>query len=122
MAWMFVDDRPIYAQIVEKLKLRIISEQYKPGEKMPSVRELAFEAGVNPNTMQKSLVELEREGLIQTFRTTGRVVTEDEEKIHTIKFEIAKDRVESFLSQMRELGFDTEQTLKLIKVAEKEQK
>ena len=79
MAWKLDNDRPIYAQIVEKIKLRIISGFYQPGSKLPSVRDLALEAGVNPNTMQKAFAELENSGLLITMRTSGRMVTEDED-------------------------------------------
>ena len=76
MAWNLNSDRPIYAQILEVIQLRIIAGQYKSGDKIPSVRELAAEAGVNPNTMQKALSELERSGLVMAQRTSGRIVTE----------------------------------------------
>ena len=85
MAWKFDDDRAIYIQIVEKFKLMIASGIYEKGSKIPSVRELSAEAGVNPNTMQKALSELEREGLITAMRTSGRYITEDEEAIKSTK-------------------------------------
>ena len=81
MAWELRNDRPIYVQIVERIQMQIISGVYKPGDKLPSVRELAMEAGVNPNTMQKAFGELERKELIVTIRTSGRVVTEDDAMI-----------------------------------------
>lgn len=74
MAWSLNSDRPIYTQILEKIQTRIISGVYKPGEKLPSVRELAAEASVNPNTMQKAFAELERSGLILTQRNSGRTL------------------------------------------------
>lgn len=113
MAWQLENDRPIYAQLVEKMKLRIISGYFSPGDKIPSVRELAAEAGVNPNTMQKAFVELERSGLVQTYRTSGRMVTEDTERIQAIKMEIAAEMVESFLKQMKELGYSKEEAAAL---------
>ena len=81
MAWELDADRPIYAQLVERIQKEIVSGKYQPGEKLPSVRDLAAVAAVNPNTMQKAFAELERSGLIVTQRTSGRAVTEDTELI-----------------------------------------
>ena len=75
MTWKLDSDRPIYAQLLELIQMRIISGHYPAGSRLPSVRELAAEAGVNPNTMQKAFSELERNGLIWTQRTAGRFVT-----------------------------------------------
>ena len=122
MAWELNNDKPIYAQIVEKIQLRIISGMYPAGGKLPSVRELAAEAGVNPNTMQKAFMELERSGLITTMRTSGRIVTEDESMIREIKETIAKQEIENFFKKMREIGFSQEQTLDLAKSVYKEEK
>ena len=93
MGWNFQADRPIYAQLMEEIKRRIISGVYKPGEKMPSVRDLAAEASVNPNTMQRAFAQLEQEGLLYTQRTSGRFVTEDEERIMDMKNELAKELI-----------------------------
>ena len=122
MAWELNNDRPIYAQIVEIIQLRIVSGYYPVGGKLPSVRELAAEAGVNPNTMQKAFMELERSGLITTMRTSGRVVTEDESMIREVKETIAKQEIENFFKKMREIGFSQEQTLDLAKSVYKEEK
>ena len=122
MAWELNNDRPIYAQIVEIIQLRIVSGYYPVGGKLPSVRELAAEAGVNPNTMQKAFMELERSGLITTMRTSGRVVTEDESMIREVKETIAKQEIENFFKKMREMGFSQEQTLDLAKSVYKEEK
>ena len=115
MAWKLDNDRPIYAQIVEKIKLRIISGFYQPGSKLPIVRDLALEAGVNPNTMQKAFAELENSGLLITMRTSGRMVTEDEERISMVRETIAQEKIDAFLQDMRELGFGPEQSFLLIK-------
>ena len=115
MAWKLDNDRPIYAQIVEKIKLRIISGFYQPGSKLPSVRDHALEAGVNPNTMQKAFAELENSGLLITMRTSGRMVTEDEERISMVRETIAQEKIDAFLQDMRELGFGPEQSFLLIK-------
>lgn len=120
MAWELNSDRPIYAQIVEKLITRIVSGYYPAGEKLPSVRELAAEAGVNPNTMQKAFAQLEQGGLIVTMRTSGRVVTEETELITQAKEAIAKDEIAHFLEKMNQLGIDADQTIHLIQQVLKE--
>ena len=105
MAWDLDADRPIYAQLVERIQMQIVSGFYQPGGKLPSVRELAATAAVNPNTMQKAFVELERSGLIITQRTNGRNVTEDTELIGNIRQKMAREHMEVFFSRMRELGY-----------------
>lgn len=120
MAWTLDADRPIYSQIVEILSMQIISGVYPPGAKVPSVRELAASAGVNPNTMQKALQELERQGLMITQRTTGRNVTEDVEMIQTVRRNLAAGQVQEFLQKMKEMGFETREILDLLKTFEEE--
>lgn len=115
MAWNLDSDRPIYAQILERIEMQIISGIYKPGSKIPSVRELAAEAGVNPNTMQRALAELERKGLVITQRTSGRVVTEDMNMIKETRNMLAKEQIQDFIKRMMELGFEKEEILALIK-------
>lgn len=117
MAWELNSDRPIYTQILEKIQTRIISGIYQPGEKLPSVRELAAEASVNPNTMQKAFTELERSGLIQTQRNSGRTVTEDTSMIKQVQTQVALSQVQSFFSTMMELGFNKEEILAFVKKA-----
>ena len=85
MSWEFQDHLPIYAQLMDTLKRRIITGRYLPGEKLPSVRELAAEAGINPNTVQRAFSELEREGLIYTQRATGKYVTENADEIKSAR-------------------------------------
>lgn len=120
MGWNFQADRPIYAQLMEEIKHRIISGVYKPGEKMPSVRELAAEASVNPNTMQRAFAQLEQEGLLYTQRTSGRFVTEDEERIMDMKNELAKELIRDFWKNMEQLGFGRQQTLTLLTTMKEE--
>lgn len=120
MSWNFQADRPIYAQLMEEIKRRIISGVYKPGEKMPSVRELAAEASVNPNTMQRAFAQLEQEGLLYTQRTSGRFVTEDEERIMDMKNELAKELIRDFWKNMEQLGFGRQQTLTLLTTMKEE--
>lgn len=114
MAWNLNSDRPIYTQILEKIQVRIVSGIYQPGEKIPSVRELASEAGVNPNTMQKALSELERSKIIITLRTSGRVVTEDLEMIKKTRNQLAKEQIEAFIKRMEALGFSKEDIVALL--------
>lgn len=104
MDYFFDNERPIYIQIVEKIKAEIVSGKLKQGEKLPSVRELAVIARVNPNTMQKALVELENEGLVYTERTNGKFVTTNKELINKIQKELAKDKVINFLNDMKNIG------------------
>lgn len=120
MAWSLNSDRPIYTQILEKIQTRIISGIYKPGEKLPSVRELAAEASVNPNTMQKAFAELERSGLILTQRNSGRTVTEDTEMIDQIQTQMALAQVKTFFNNMKELGYTEDKILALVKKAMEE--
>lgn len=114
MAWELDSDRPIYAQLVERLKLEIVSGFYSPGARLPSVRELAAAAGVNPNTMQKAFSELERTGLIITQRTSGRIVTEDEQMIFNTRMELAEEQILLFLTKMQSLGFQKDEIIQLL--------
>ena len=115
MAWNLNSDRPIYAQILERIQMQIVSGVYQPGTKIPSVRELAADAGVNPNTMQKALAELERSGLVMTQRTSGRVVTEDLNMIKEIRNQLAGEQVKEFVKKMKDLGFDREDIIDLLR-------
>jgi DNA-binding transcriptional regulator YhcF (GntR family) len=109
MAWELKSDRPIYAQLVERIELMVVSGLYPPGCKLPSVRDLAAEAAVNPNTMQRAMSQLERSGLIFSQRTSGRFVTEDKEKIEDIKKSYAKEISDEYLRRMYKLGFTSAQ-------------
>ena len=114
MTWHFDSGRPIYTQLLERVRFLIISGQYPPGSKLPSVRDLASEASVNPNTMQRALAELERSQLICSHRTTGRFVTEYEEMIQKMKETIGKEKILTFFRDMEQLGYDKSQTTALI--------
>jgi len=114
MAWNLQNDRPIYLQLMEVIKIRIISGIYPAGSKLPSVRELATEASVNPNTMQKALAELEREELVFANRTSGRFITEDSTMIQQMKQDIAQEQLQNFLKQMEQLGFQKKETLEFL--------
>ena len=102
--YIFDNERPIYIQLVEMLRKEIVSGKLKTGERLPSVRELALTARVNPNTMQKALVELENEGLVYTERTNGKFVTDNKELIEKIKKELAEEKVNNFLDDMKSIG------------------
>ena len=115
MAWNLDSDRPIYSQILERIQMQIAAGIYEPGEKIPSVRELAADAGVNPNAMQKALAELERRNLVVTLRTSGRVVTEDLNMIRETKNQLAKEQIDDFLKRMKALGFEREDILIMLK-------
>lgn len=114
MPWNLDSDRPIFIQIIEKIQMDIISGLYAPGDKLPSVRELAQKASVNPNTMQKALSELERTGLVYSQRTSGRYITEDTAMIAELKSTLAKDIVTQFLDNMLRLGIPEEEVIPLI--------
>ncbi len=116
MSWNLDSNRPIYPQIMERITMDIISGTYPPGSKLPSVRELAQEAGVNPNTMQKSLSELERTGLLYSQRTSGRFITEDLTMIEHTKNTIASEQVKEFLKKMEYIGFTKQATIQLIEL------
>jgi len=122
MSWNFSDDRPIYTQLMEQIQLRIISGVYKSGEKLPSVREMASDASVNPNTMQKALTELERTGLVFSQRTSGRFITEDINMIKGIRNDLAKEQIEKFLYNMEKIGYTKQETIELIEILSKEMK
>lgn len=114
MQWHIDPKRPIYLQLIEQVEQRIISGDYHPGDKLPSVRELAKEAAVNPNTMQRALATLEQSGLLFTKRTAGRYITEDTQLIEDIRRRLASETITTFLKQMRQMGFDRKQTIALL--------
>lgn len=115
MEWKLDDNRPIWMQLKEQLTRRILSGWYRPGEKLPSVRDLAAEAGVNPNTMQRALASLDAAGLTVTNRTTGRSVTEDEMVLEGMRASLARGIIEQFYESAAELGYTREQALELLK-------
>jgi len=114
MTWAFTPDRPIYLQLQEQIKLSIVSGLHPPGGKLPAVRDFAEDAAVNPNTVQRALMELEREGLVYAQRTSGRFVTEDEAVIENTKNELAMELIGAFLAKMAALGYGARETAALI--------
>ena len=114
MSEQFDASRPIYAQLVERLKARILAGTYPPGGHLDSVRDLAAAAGVNPNTMQRALARLESEGLVRTERTSGRYVTEDTNLIEQLRVAAAHDIAADFLEKMRSIGYTPEKAAALL--------
>ena len=123
MSWKLNPDRPVYVQLIERITTDIIAGIYLPGSKLPSVRDLAQTAGVNPNTMQKALSEMERTNLVYSQRTSGRFITEDLSMIDSLKTELASEQVKEFLEKMEKIGLSKEDIIGLInKVSEEEKK
>ena len=115
MKWQFSNDAPIYAQLIEQIKVGIVTGAFPPGDRLPSVRDLATEAGVNPNTMQRALAELERDGLVFSQRTAGRFVTEDKTMIDKAKRGLAERHIKVFLAAMLRLGYQPEDIVTLLR-------
>ena len=114
MDYIFDNERPIYIQLVEIIRIQIVSGKFQKGQKIPSVRELALTMKVNPNTMQKALVELENEKLIYTERTNGKYVTEDESLIEKVKKELAQEKVNNYLNSMNDIGISYDEAIKYL--------
>lgn len=110
----FQSNIPIYLQLIDMMKLQIVSGKLQPGEKLKSVRDLAMEYGVNPNTMQKALAELEGEHLLYTMRTAGRYVTEDAALIGKLREELAAERIDHFFVELGRFGFSKEEMKQLL--------
>lgn len=117
MEWNIESGRPVYLQLVEQLELAIVTGAMPAGSKVPPVRELAAQAGVNPNTMQRALQELESRGLMQTHRTAGRTVSAGAEQLDEIRRQRAEALAEEFWKQMRALGISAEETAALLRAA-----
>lgn len=115
MNWEFDNNKPIYLQLIDILKLKIASQELEIGSKLNSVRDMSKEAGVNPNTMQKALSELERQGFLYSIRTSGRYVTHDIDKIKAMKDEIANMEINLLKGKLQKLGYSNEDMIKIIK-------
>ncbi|MGI5978544.1 MAG: GntR family transcriptional regulator [Oscillospiraceae bacterium] len=118
MAWQFSSERPIYVQVSDQIISNILTGVYKPGEKLPSVREFAVLAAVNPNTIQRALSELESVGLIETQRNTGKFVTQHGEVIEMAREKRGEALASEFLKNMAALGYSAEQTISLLQKAQ----
>ena len=114
MHWKFDSSAPIYAQLVRHIQEAIVSGEFAPGDRLPSVRDMAMEAGVNPNTMQRALTELERDGLVYSQRTAGRFVTENTQIISETRDALADAHIRQFLSAMAHLGYERSSILTLL--------
>ena len=114
MLWHFNNELPIYSQLVEHIRRAIAAGELEPGARLASVRDLSLEAGVNPNTMQRALQELEREGMVYSQRTAGRFVTEDVKQIERAKRAFAAEHIRVFLEGMGSLGYDRAEILALL--------
>ena len=115
MAWEFNVQSPIYQQIAEIMRRRILNGVYPQGSRLPAVRDLALEAGVNPNTMQRALQALEDSGIVCSRRTLGRFVTEDEHLLEALKFIEARQQVRTFVSRMGQMGYSLDELDGLIR-------
>ena len=121
MNWNITAGRPVYVQLVEQLELALVAGEFPPGSRIPPVRELAADAGVNPNTVQRALADLERDGLVFSQRTAGRFVTENENMIVNAKLRIADERVSEFLRSMKTLGCGRQEIISLIEGAKEDE-
>ena len=112
----FVDNVPIYIQIMNYIKRKIITEELRRGDKLPSVRELAEAIKVNPNTVQRAYQELERENVAYSQRGLGRYITEDEEKINSLRTEMADEVIKTFVDGMYKLGYSPEEMFEILRM------
>ena len=119
MQWKFDGNAPMYTQRVDQMQLGIVSGEWIPGQRIPAVRELAVDAGVNPNTMQRALQELERQGLMFSQRTSGRFVTEDREMIEDAKRTLANRHISAFIRQMQALGYTRQEIVAMLEESER---
>lgn len=118
MSWTLEESRPIWVQLCEQIEDRVLTGTYPPGSRLPSVRDLAAEAGVNPNTMQRALATLEDRGLLVTNRTIGRTVTLERERVETLRRQHAGDTTEQYLQRMERLGYNKAETIGIIEERE----
>lgn len=118
MPWELKNDRPIYTQLLEQIEQKIVTGEYSLGSRMPSVRDLAAEASVNPNTMQRAMTELENRGLIITNRTSGRSVTENMAVINQIRESRAIQYTREYVDRMTELKYGKKEMIHLIEKGE----
>ncbi|MBQ8961428.1 MAG: GntR family transcriptional regulator [Ruminococcus sp.] len=113
--WSFTNDKPVYVQIIDELMSRIASGIYKPGERIPSVRDLAEEARVNPNTMQRALAEIERSGYIISLRTSGRFITEDSDLIAKLNDQRAEEVIGGFYDMIQKMGITVDEAVDMLR-------
>jgi len=114
MATDFTSGAPIYLQLIDEMHRLVIAGEWPPGSKVPPVRDLALRFSVNPNTMQRALAEMERGGLMQAERTSGRFVTQDKELIAAMKHELAVKELSAFLARMKQMGYTLPEIIALM--------
>lgn len=114
MAWNFASDKPVYLQISERIIASVLSGKYQPGQQIPTVRQLAIEAAVNPNTVQHAFSKLENDGLIVSQGTVGRYVTEDINIIENCRKQITQQTVKDFVKSVKKLSVSKAVVLKMI--------
>lgn len=122
MEWTFKEGIPIYTQLIQQIKMHIASGAFQPGQKVPAVRELAVDAGVNPNTMQRALSELEREGLLHSVRTNGRYVTEEMTMLETLQESLSRNFIQELFHNLNKLGMSNDQIISAVQQWAKEGK
>lgn len=122
MDWKFSGDRPVYQQIMELMRGGIVKGELPPGGKIPSVRELAAQAQVNPNTMQRAMTELEREGLLVSGGTSGRTVTENPEVLEKMREAVLQELARECAEKFMVFGITPSQAAQLLLELEKEEK
>lgn len=115
MEWQIRPDRPVYLQLVEQLELAVLTGEYPPGSRVPAVRELAAQAAVNPNTMQRALAQLEAQGLLETHRTAGRTVCADEAALAALRRRRAAEYARAYLAAAARLGMPAQQAVALVR-------
>lgn len=120
MQFVFDNERPIYKQLVDQFKIQMLTGMYSPDDKLPSVREIALKTGVNPNTVQRAFSELEQVGLVYTKRTSGRYITEDQNKLKNMRDEMASEWTKEFVGKMRQLSYDEKEICEFIQKLGKE--
>ena len=119
MGWQFNGREAVFLQISDRLRWEILGGKYSPDEQFPSVRQLAAEAAVNPNTMQKALVYLEEEGLLHAHGTVGRFVTSDQEILNAARERMRRKTVRHWLTEAKAFGISTEELIQYIKEEDK---
>ncbi|SFS66215.1 GntR family transcriptional regulator [Marininema halotolerans] len=111
MAVQYDQSSPIYLQLAEKIRRRILRHELDPGDKMPSVRDMAVQSNVNPNTVQRTYSELERMGIVESRRGQGTFITENEERLEQLRDEMRQSQIASFVEGMNEMGFTSKEIL-----------
>ncbi|MDD6362180.1 MAG: GntR family transcriptional regulator [Lachnospiraceae bacterium] len=114
MKWEFKNGIPIYLQIIDQIKRQIVSGELAPGSRIPAVRDLAQEAGVNPNTMQRALTQLEQEGLLYTQRTSGRFVTQEEEIMKQTRMQLSDEYIAELFKHLQQLGLSRDDIVEAV--------